>query len=711
MQEGDPYLREVARRWEAAWSISGLACYGACLTDQFCALHYVPLPACTALASAEQQQHDVVVLRSKWQRKAALGGQCARAEAERSADCPVQLYSAPAAPPAARPGACSGAECSHRLEILLRVDWVRKDLESSTTVDRLLSETSRGACLGYCQTPYLCKTHLCPAHRMDNIGDLLPPGASRKVSRFVCPMPHDRVSNGRYHELFAFYCGDMCCLPGRWFSREETHKKSKEKRLRELVVPVSYESHTRCSPPDTRVERTDTQTRKENRRPAARKGRGNCSLLFAAAVVLEAVLLCGAVAAIAVLSTRDCGKGAAPSLTNTGAQLLADERAQLPRGTLVPDPRCPQKNRTLCFYDGHELMCAQCHLVKGNATAWSCIGRNRANATVILVVYESGKYTLRLDKNGIEPFCTTDQIHRMDSGRLASSAMSSVVVRTLFFDGAFAEAQRSSGGDGLQLVIVAAGMDTRAWRLRFEPRDSVYELDYPHHVLLGCDLTEPGWPEQLARAGYDGARPSLWVVEGLLVYLSRPDADAVLASVARLAGPRGGLVGDWMNEAYLASPLTASFRSVFSSLGCPFTSARDPGDLEAGLVSLGFPRVSCKGIGEPGANFGVVPEAQARLAELVPCSDARARFLPRHYVFHASHTGGWSEESTERAIQAAREAAGVPSIADEQSLAASGVDSMAMVRMWKALSSNAHHEIPLAAVLACDSLSQIKKLI
>jgi methyltransferase (TIGR00027 family) len=117
-----------------------------------------------------------------------------------------------------------------------------------------------------------------------------------------------------------------------------------------------------------------------------------------------------------------------------------------------------------------------------------------------------------------------------------------VAVRTRYFDDYMA----SAIADGIeQIVIMAAGLDTRAFRLDWPSGTTLFELDVP--LVLGfkdrvlgevgatarctrravaTDLRED-WPAALGGAGFDPSRPAAWLAEGLLLYL--PDsAKAVL---------------------------------------------------------------------------------------------------------------------------------------------------------------------------------------
>jgi methyltransferase (TIGR00027 family) len=114
--------------------------------------------------------------------------------------------------------------------------------------------------------------------------------------------------------------------------------------------------------------------------------------------------------------------------------------------------------------------------------------------------------------------------------------------RTKFFDDYFLAA----AGDGIrQAVILAAGLDSRAWRLAWPAGCVVYEIDQPKvlafktgtleshdvspiatHVSVGIDL-RLDWPNALIEAGFDPSVPTAWSAEGLLPYLT-PDAQGLL---------------------------------------------------------------------------------------------------------------------------------------------------------------------------------------
>jgi methyltransferase (TIGR00027 family) len=127
-------------------------------------------------------------------------------------------------------------------------------------------------------------------------------------------------------------------------------------------------------------------------------------------------------------------------------------------------------------------------------------------------------------------------------------------VRTHFFDAYFAEATQSSGSGIRQVVILAAGLDSRAYRLAWPDDTVVYEIDLPKVLEYKAETlarrgAEPtadrravpvdlrhDWPQALRDAGFDAARPTAWLAEGLLPFLPASAQEAMFASVDALSG-------------------------------------------------------------------------------------------------------------------------------------------------------------------------------
>lgn len=124
--------------------------------------------------------------------------------------------------------------------------------------------------------------------------------------------------------------------------------------------------------------------------------------------------------------------------------------------------------------------------------------------------------------------------------------------RTKWFDEQFIAA----GANGIeQAVILAAGLDARAWRLPWVHGTVVYEIDQPKvlefkaetlaahgarpaagYRAVPVDLRQD-WPKALREAGFDTSAATVWSAEGLLSYLPAAGQDLLFERIAELSAP------------------------------------------------------------------------------------------------------------------------------------------------------------------------------
>jgi methyltransferase (TIGR00027 family) len=139
-----------------------------------------------------------------------------------------------------------------------------------------------------------------------------------------------------------------------------------------------------------------------------------------------------------------------------------------------------------------------------------------------------------------------------DFGKRTEAMKSYIGSRTKYFDEFFVDAAAA----GIrQSVILAAGLDARAWRLAWPEGSVVYEIDQPkvlefkletlkshgaepiaRLVDVGIDLRED-WPKALVDAGFDPAAPTSWSAEGLLPYLTPEAQDLLFERIQSLSAP------------------------------------------------------------------------------------------------------------------------------------------------------------------------------
>lgn len=155
--------------------------------------------------------------------------------------------------------------------------------------------------------------------------------------------------------------------------------------------------------------------------------------------------------------------------------------------------------------------------------------------------------------------------------------------RTRFYDQFFLDATRSGIG---QVVILASGLDSRAYRLPWPAGTVVYEVDMPEVIefktlTLGDLGAEPtaqrctvaidlrdDWASALRAAGFDPQAPSAWSAEGLVVYLPDDAQDALFDNVTSLSAPGSRLAFEFVPDtAVFADPRWRAHHDRMSELG------------------------------------------------------------------------------------------------------------------------------------------------
>jgi methyltransferase (TIGR00027 family) len=177
---------------------------------------------------------------------------------------------------------------------------------------------------------------------------------------------------------------------------------------------------------------------------------------------------------------------------------------------------------------------------------------------------------------GIDTFVklVDGELEDTDDPMLNRRAMNEqMAVRTRFFDDFFTAAT----GSGIrQAVILASGLDTRAYRLPWPAGTVVFEIDQPEVIEfktrtladLGAEPTAQrravaidlrnDWPSALKEAGFDAGQPTAWSAEGLLVYLPPEAQDRLFDNISELSAPgsliatehmdMSGLPADWAEK-------------------------------------------------------------------------------------------------------------------------------------------------------------------
>ncbi|BAX90979.1 class I SAM-dependent methyltransferase [Mycobacterium shigaense] len=148
--------------------------------------------------------------------------------------------------------------------------------------------------------------------------------------------------------------------------------------------------------------------------------------------------------------------------------------------------------------------------------------------------------------------------------------------RTAFFDSFFLDATTA----GIrQVVILAAGLDARSWRLPWPHGTTVYELDQPrvldfkastlaehgaepacNRVAVPVDLRHD-WPTALRQAGFDPAAPSAWSAEGLMPYLPAAAQELLFERIQQLSAVGSRVAVEALGPKFLDPELRAKRRA------------------------------------------------------------------------------------------------------------------------------------------------------
>jgi methyltransferase (TIGR00027 family) len=161
-----------------------------------------------------------------------------------------------------------------------------------------------------------------------------------------------------------------------------------------------------------------------------------------------------------------------------------------------------------------------------------------------------------------------------------------------------------------QLVLLGAGFDTRAYRLRSAARATIFELDHPetsfakrttlrkamgslpeHVRFVSIDFDRQSIADVLIQAGFDRSRPACLIWEGVTNYLTTRAVDSVLRQVQQTA-PDSILLFTYIDREVLKTPErffgATKLMARLQSYGEPWTFGLDPEEVEGYLAARGF---------------------------------------------------------------------------------------------------------------------------
>lgn len=196
-------------------------------------------------------------------------------------------------------------------------------------------------------------------------------------------------------------------------------------------------------------------------------------------------------------------------------------------------------------------------------------------------------------------------------------SLAPIVLRTRYFDDTLKRITESAGIR--QIVLLGAGLDTRAFRLDWPHGTTLYEIDQPglleykarilqaqdahptcKRVAVHADLRQ-AWSGALCQAGYATAQPAAWLLEGLLFYLPSDVITSLLSQITEITCSGSWLGFDIINSETLTSPYTKKWIDMQQAAGAPWIGTLD--DPVAFLAQAGW-RAELTQAGQPEANHG-----------------------------------------------------------------------------------------------------------
>jgi methyltransferase (TIGR00027 family) len=204
--------------------------------------------------------------------------------------------------------------------------------------------------------------------------------------------------------------------------------------------------------------------------------------------------------------------------------------------------------------------------------------------TALLLLTDGERIQVEIARSGIVPQGFGD---RMNFERLRAVA-EVMVPRTLAIDEAVTAKLHS------QLVILGAGLDGRAWRLKELADIDVFEVDHPASQadkrsrldrlestaksirFVPVDFSRDSLGDALAAEGHDRTLPTTWIWEGVIPYLTRDEVQRTLGAIAEVSAPGSRLVINYQLRSFSATIGRRVMNAIARMSGSDNPMAREP---------------------------------------------------------------------------------------------------------------------------------------
>ncbi len=221
--------------------------------------------------------------------------------------------------------------------------------------------------------------------------------------------------------------------------------------------------------------------------------------------------------------------------------------------------------------------------------------------------------------------------------RIIPGAANSVVARTRYID----DYLKQCIDDGIeQLVILGAGYDSRAYRFdELKARARVFEVDHPNTqkvkiqkvkkifgslpsnvTYVGLDLDKRKLGEGLRESGYDKDKKTLFIWEGVTVYLIPEAVDETLAFVAENSGKGSRIIFDYAFQSAFDAASEGGeakkWREAYERRGEPPKFALEEDGVEEFLSKRGFYQVKSASMESLKQTYFKGPNAKRNVTKL-----------------------------------------------------------------------------------------------
>lgn len=177
----------------------------------------------------------------------------------------------------------------------------------------------------------------------------------------------------------------------------------------------------------------------------------------------------------------------------------------------------------------------------------------------------------------------TEGFTLLENAIAASGDQPAIAIRTAYMD---SRIEAALNGGVRQFVFLAAGMDSRAYRMTFPNGTKIFELDRKEvfnykqkklgnialkceRITLAVDLKDD-WKNKLIEAGFKTSEPTLWLVEGLLMYLEELQVVNLLNQINQLATKNDIMLFDILTRTLLEAPYMQNQLKFLESIGAPW---------------------------------------------------------------------------------------------------------------------------------------------